>query len=131
LSSPPAGGSLIAVDGTSGQRYYDLSQRFVASGAEVVMGDLVLVRAESQGANGPLDQSLIMEADTGREVANLGEYILSCVSDIHSTIVCRNTDGKLVSFQLDHRKVRVSRPVNLDEGFLKDIHGIWGWSHIC
>jgi hypothetical protein len=124
---PPAGGNLIALDGKSGQRQYDLSQRFGASVAEVVVGGLVLVRAESPGSNRQLDQSLIIEADTGQEVADLGEYISSCVSDIRSTIACRNVDDKLVSFQLDRRDVRVSRsPVNLDEGFLTDIHGTWG-----
>ncbi len=124
---PPADGTLVALDTTSGQRRYDLSQRFAASAADVVAGDLVLVRAESQGVERPLDQTLIVEADTGREMANLGEYISSCASDTRSTIACANVDDKLVSFQLADRKVRVSRhPVDLDEGLLRDIHGIWG-----
>jgi hypothetical protein len=124
---PPADGTLVALDTTSGQRRWDLSQRFAASAGDVVAGDVVLVRAESQGAERPLGQSLIIEADTGREMANLGEYISSCASDTRSTIACKNLDDEVVSFQLDDRKVRVSRsPVDLDEGLLRDVHGTWG-----
>jgi outer membrane protein assembly factor BamB len=128
-SSPPADGTLVALDAASGQRRWDLSRRFADSVAELVAEDLVLVRAGIPDGNDPsarVDQSLIVEADTGREVVNLGEYASSCTSDARSIIACKDSDGKLISFRLDDRRLRVSRhPVEIQEGYLERIHGVW------
>jgi hypothetical protein len=125
----PAGGTLVAMDATSGQGRWDLSELYADSAAELVAGNLVLVRAETldekDAGVGP-DQSLIVEAGTGLEVANLGDYIFSCATDTRTGIACANVDDKLVSVQVHDHEIRVSRrPVESGEGFLKGVHGMW------
>jgi hypothetical protein len=111
-------GTVIALDATTGDRRWDLSQRFATSDTSVVAGNLAVVQTKS----GETENALILEADTGREVARLGDYAGNCASDARSLIACIEspiTGNRLVTFQLDERRVRISR----------DEVG-WNWNHI-
>jgi outer membrane protein assembly factor BamB len=113
-------GTVVALDATSGERRWDLSQRFADSDAALVAGELVVAQASREGD----ENALVLEATTGREVARLGAYSGSCRTDARSLIACNESAGvnsRLATFQLDERKVRVSRR---EIGF-NDIRAVW------
>jgi hypothetical protein len=121
-------GAVVAIDAISGDRRWDLSQRFAMSAPSSAAGDLVVVEAVQHGEE--LREPLAVEAATGREVARLGDFSIGCASDAHSLIACiesRGTDDSLVTFQLDERKVRVSRRTIPDPGEYRSvsIYGMW------
>jgi hypothetical protein len=114
-------GTVVAVDALTGDRRWDLSQRFTSSDTWVAAGDLVVVQTKSR----EIENALILEADTGREVARIGEYAGDCASDSSSLIACVESPvigNRLVTFGLDERRVRVSR----DEVGSRRIRAVWG-----
>jgi outer membrane protein assembly factor BamB len=113
-------GVVVALDATTGDRRWDLSERFATSDTWVVAGDLAVVHAEAAGT----ENTLVLEVATGREVARLGAYAAACASDAHSLIACAEspiTGNRLITFRLDERRVRVSRDDLPESG----IHAVW------
>jgi outer membrane protein assembly factor BamB len=113
-------GTVVAVDALTGDRRWDLSQRFTSSDTWVAAGDVAVVQTKS----GETDNALILEADTGREMARIGDYADNCASDSSSLIACvesPTTGNRLITFDLDERRIRISR----DEIGSRRIRAVW------
>jgi outer membrane protein assembly factor BamB len=99
-------GTVVALDPTSGNRRWSLSDSYVDSSPMLVAGHFIVARVESPDAKA---NTLVMDAATGQEVARLGKSSISCSSDSSSLIACVDTmRNTLITLHLDEREVRVS-----------------------
>jgi outer membrane protein assembly factor BamB len=118
-------GAVVALDASSGNRRWDLSQRYANSVATSVAGDFVVARATSRDGE---EDTLVLNSASGHEVAHLGDYVISCSSDTSSLVAC--TDSRyntVVTFQVEESEVRVSGD-SIDEDISSHSYrtrGVW------
>jgi outer membrane protein assembly factor BamB len=102
-------GAVTALDAATGTTRWDLSARLPASLPMLAAGAISLVREIKDGR---LGRPMLLEAETGREIASLPDFITNCQTDGLSLIACELQDlqqHRLITIRLDDRRVRVAK----------------------
>lgn len=121
-ANPDGPSTVVTLDAADGKRRWDLAEPFTWSRPMLAAGDLIVVRTDETNYR---ERTRVVEAATGREIAQLGKTSFSCASDGHALIACprvANVFGAdLVTFDLQERRVRISKRQPPEEG----IFGVW------
>jgi hypothetical protein len=95
---------VIALDAKTGREKWNLGDRYPTSNVYLTLGDVAVVFT-GESASGFIPRAVIIDANTGEELADLGETAI-CVDDGANLIACRRSgNDDMMIFDVRARKV--------------------------
>lgn len=117
-------GYVTALDARTGKPQWNLKDRYSKSRMVAVAGDAALIAA----ATGGDDAAVVIDAESGRELAKLGDG--SCGTDERRLIACvvfdhDSSSWRIIGFDVDKRDNQMSHAIPADSA-RGEVSAVWG-----